>query len=85
MGSVAAFTVAEILANHVFDRVSGKELDRQARKAARRLNTRPSHGLADFAGDYGHPGYGRITITHAEGKLNWAYRGIGLGRAQIPF
>jgi hypothetical protein len=99
---VAVFTnrnpnpVTEILANHVFDRVCGKEpipwldrlrqrrrkalaqieIDRQARKATRRLNTRPSHDLADYAGDYDHPGYGRITITHAEGKLNWAYRGM---------
>ena len=42
----------------------------------RRPNTRPSHDLADYAGDYDHPGYGRITITHAEDKLNWAYRGM---------
>jgi len=52
------------------------DVDRQAQKATRRLNTRPSHDLADYAGDYDHPGYGRITITHAEGKLNWAYRGM---------
>jgi Domain of unknown function (DUF3471)/Beta-lactamase len=52
------------------------EVDRQVRKATRRPNTRPSHDLADYAGDYEHPGYGRITITHAEGKLIWAYRGI---------
>jgi hypothetical protein len=52
------------------------DVDRQARKATRRLNTRPSHDLADYAGDYDHPGYGRITITHAEGQLNWAYRGM---------
>jgi CubicO group peptidase (beta-lactamase class C family) len=99
---VAVFTnrnpsaVPEILANYVFDRVSGKEpipwldryrelrrkalvqldIDRQARRATRRPNTRPSHDLEDYAGDYDHPGYGRITITHAEGKLNWAYRGM---------
>ena len=99
---VAVFTnrsqsaVPEILANHVFDRVCGKEpiprldryrelrrkfltqleVDRQAREAARRLNTRPSRDLADYAGDYDHLGYGRIAITHAEGKLNWAYRGM---------
>jgi CubicO group peptidase (beta-lactamase class C family) len=92
---IAVFTnrdpnpVTEILTNHVFDRVSGKEpipwldrfrerrrkglaqieVDRQARKAARRLDTRPSHDLADYAGDYDHPGYGRITITHGEGTL----------------
>jgi CubicO group peptidase (beta-lactamase class C family) len=89
-------TVPEIIANHVFDRVCGKEpipwlnryrerrrksvaqldVDRPARKATRRPNTRPSHDLADYAGDYDHPGYGRIAITHAEGKLNWAYRGM---------
>jgi hypothetical protein len=56
--------------------VAQLDVDRQARKATRRLNTQPSHDLADYAGDYDHPGYGRITITHAEGKLNWAYRGI---------
>jgi hypothetical protein len=52
------------------------DVDRQARKTTRRPNTRPSHDLADYAGDYDHPGYGRITIIHAEGKLNWAYRGM---------
>jgi CubicO group peptidase (beta-lactamase class C family) len=52
------------------------DLDRQARKATRRPNTRPSHDLADYAGEYDHPGYGRITISHAEGQLNWAYRGM---------
>jgi hypothetical protein len=52
------------------------DVDRRARKATRRLNTRPSHDLADYAGDCDHPGYRRITITHAEGKLNWAYRGM---------
>jgi hypothetical protein len=56
--------------------VAQLDVDRQARKATRRLDTRPSHDLADYAGDYDHPGYGRITITHVEGKLNWAYRGM---------
>jgi CubicO group peptidase (beta-lactamase class C family) len=56
--------------------VAQLDVDRQARKAARRQNTRPSHDLADYAGDYDHPGYGRITITHADGALNWAYRGM---------
>jgi CubicO group peptidase (beta-lactamase class C family) len=56
--------------------VAQLEIDRQAGKATRRLNTRPSHDLADYAGDYDHPSYGRIAITHAEGQLNWAYRGM---------
>jgi len=56
--------------------VAQLDVDRQTRKATRRLNTRPSHDLADYAGPYGHPGYGRMTITHVEGKLHWAYRGM---------
>jgi CubicO group peptidase (beta-lactamase class C family) len=56
--------------------VAQLDVDRQARTATGRPNTRPSHDLADYAGDYDHPGYGRTTITHAEGKLIWAYRGM---------
>jgi hypothetical protein len=29
-----------------------------------------------MSSDYEHPGYGRITITHAQGKLHWAFRGM---------
>jgi hypothetical protein len=32
--------------------------------------------LSDYQGNYAHPGYGGITITHADGKLKWAYRGL---------
>ena len=56
--------------------VAQLDVDRQARKALRRPNTRPSHELADYAGDYDHPGYGRMTITHAGDELHWAYRGM---------
>jgi CubicO group peptidase (beta-lactamase class C family) len=56
--------------------VAQRDVDRQARKETRRPNTRPSHDLADYAGDYEHPGYGRITITHVDDKLHWAYRGM---------
>lgn len=50
--------------------------DRQTRTAARRTGTRPSHDLADYVGDYEHPGYGRIAITQAGEALHWAYRGM---------
>jgi CubicO group peptidase (beta-lactamase class C family) len=56
--------------------VAQLDVDRQARQATRRLNTKPSHDLADYAGEYDHSAYGRITISHVEGKLNWAYRGM---------
>jgi hypothetical protein len=56
--------------------VAQQDVDRRARKASRRAATRPGRDLADYAGDYEHPGYGRITITYAEGKLHWAFRGM---------
>jgi CubicO group peptidase (beta-lactamase class C family) len=52
------------------------EVDREAHKAILRPNTRPSHDLVDYAGDYEHPGYGRMTITNAGNELHWAYRGM---------
>ena len=39
-------------------------------------DTQSARDLADYTGDYEHPGYGRITITHAEGTLHWAFRGM---------
>jgi CubicO group peptidase (beta-lactamase class C family) len=56
--------------------VARQDLDRQSGKASRRPATPPGRDLADYAGDYEHPGYGRITITHVERKLHWAFRGM---------
>jgi CubicO group peptidase (beta-lactamase class C family) len=56
--------------------VAQQDADRQAEKASRRPATQPGRDLADYAGDYEHPAYGRITIIHAEGKLHWAFRGM---------
>jgi hypothetical protein len=52
------------------------EVDQQARKAVSRPTTQPSHDLANYAGDYDHPGYGRITITQSGDALRWAFRGM---------
>jgi hypothetical protein len=56
--------------------VAQQDVDRRAGKASRRPATQPGRDLAGYAGDYEHPGYGRITITHAKGKLHWAFRGM---------
>jgi CubicO group peptidase (beta-lactamase class C family) len=56
--------------------VAQQDAERLARKASRRPATQPGRELADYAGDYEHPGYGRITITHAQGELHWAFRGM---------
>jgi CubicO group peptidase (beta-lactamase class C family) len=50
--------------------------DQKARQMVRREGTRPSHELADYAGEYEHPGYGRMTIAQADGTLQWNYRGM---------
>jgi CubicO group peptidase (beta-lactamase class C family) len=55
-----------------------QDVHRQAWKASLRPATQAPRDLADYAGDYEHPGYGRITITHAEGKLHWAFRGMSM-------
>lgn len=49
----------------------------EAKKAARRrAGTTPSHKLAEYAGDYWHPGYGDLKVTLSEAKLSFAYNGI---------
>jgi CubicO group peptidase (beta-lactamase class C family) len=52
------------------------EVDRQARKTVRRPYTRPSHDLAEYVGDYEHPGYGQMAIASGKGGLRWEYRGM---------
>jgi hypothetical protein len=42
---------------------------RRAFVAARKPGTQPSHALADYAGDYEHPGYGRLTVRTAGAGL----------------
>jgi hypothetical protein len=54
--------------------VAQQDVDRQAGKTSRRPATQLGRDLADYAGDFEHPGYGRITITLAERKLHWAFR-----------
>jgi CubicO group peptidase (beta-lactamase class C family) len=56
--------------------ITQQDVAPRAGKAARRPATQPGRDLADYAGDYEHRGYGKITITHAEGKLHWAFRGM---------
>ncbi|HLQ92270.1 MAG TPA: serine hydrolase [Xanthobacteraceae bacterium] len=56
--------------------VAQLDVDRKARKTVRRPDTRPSHDLADYAGDFDHPAYGRMTIRHGGDELKCAYRGI---------
>ena len=45
-------------------RVTKRQREREAAREAERVTgTSPSHALADFAGQYEHPGYGVVTVT----------------------
>jgi hypothetical protein len=49
----------------------------EEKKATRRRpGTAPAHKLDEYAGDYGHPGYGGLKVTLGAGKLGFVYNGI---------
>jgi hypothetical protein len=43
---------------------------------ARKPGTRPAHPLAEYAGDYAHPGYGTATVELQGERLQLAYNGF---------
>jgi CubicO group peptidase (beta-lactamase class C family) len=60
-------------------KAKGDEATKEAekKKAARRvLNTKPSHKIEDYAGDYFHPGYGDLKVTAEKGQLAFMYNNI---------
>src|ERR1051326_5967858 len=57
-------------------RLKGKEAGKQARKKAgedRVPDTKPSHALADYAGDYENPGYGVMKIGVNDNQLQFDF------------
>jgi CubicO group peptidase (beta-lactamase class C family) len=60
-------------------RLKAKEADRQARKKEggdRVADTKPSHALADYAGDYENPAYGVMKIGLKDGQLQFDFHKI---------
>ncbi len=60
-------------------RDKGKEEAEKAKKEKdkdRKLNTKPSHPLEDYAGDYEHPGYGVLAIKKEGGRLKGVFNSI---------
>jgi hypothetical protein len=55
---------------------AAKRAAREQRDRQRRPGTRPSRPLADYAGEYEHPAYGRATVNVSEGRLHWAWSGF---------
>ena len=60
-------------------RLKGKEAGKQARKKAgedRVPNTKPSHALADYVGDYENPAYGVMKIGLKDNQLQFDFHKI---------
>jgi CubicO group peptidase (beta-lactamase class C family) len=49
---------------------------KEKKETARVPGTSPSHALADYAGEYRHPGYGTLSVALREDKLEATYNGI---------
>jgi CubicO group peptidase (beta-lactamase class C family) len=50
-----------------------------------RAGTHPSHELAEYAGEYEHPGYGIVKIENAGGMLKIDYHGLGGGLTHFHY
>ena len=66
---------AQALARKKEGEAKGKEAEAK-KKQARKPGTHPSHPLADYAGDYEHPGYGTMQVGLREGRLDMRFNGI---------
>lgn len=62
------------------DEVAREREEREKREKEadkdRKPNTQPSHALADYVGEFEHPGYGVLTIWENSGKLNATFNGL---------
>lgn len=50
----------------------------KADSSAKKMGTKPTHSLTDYAGTYSHPGYGSIIITMAGDSLKGSYNKTNL-------
>ena len=60
-------------------RLKNKAAGTQARATddlGRVANTRPSHALGDYTGEYVHPAYGVVTVGGGDGGLTFSFHGI---------
>jgi hypothetical protein len=69
-------------------RAKGKKASREARAKAgedRVPDTKPSHALADYAGEYEHPAYGALTIGLKDGVLQFDFRKLQFPLAHFHY
>ena len=65
----------EALKRRAIAKKEGKAAE-QRKEEARKADTHPAHPLADYAGEYGHPGYGVIKVTVDGERLAMTYNNI---------
>ncbi len=59
-------------------KASGAQIKARAEsEAARKKDTQPSHPLADYAGEFEHPGYGKLLVTLEGDALKVDLHGLG--------
>jgi CubicO group peptidase (beta-lactamase class C family) len=56
--------------------LAGEEAAKSAGVTDRRTGTQPAHPLEAYAADYEHPGYGTVSVTQKEGRLQLTYNGF---------
>jgi hypothetical protein len=69
-------------------RLRNKKAGMEARSKAgfgRVLDTKPSHPLADYAGEYDHPAYGSLKISVKDNALRFDFHKIGLPLAHFHY
>ncbi len=69
-------------------RLKGKKAETESRTRAgadQVKNTRPSHALEDYAGEYEHPAYGLLKIDLKEGRLQFDFHKIVLPLAHFHY
>jgi len=69
-------------------RLKGKKAGTEARARAggeRIRDTKPSHGLSDYTGEYEHPAYGILKIGEEDGQLQFDFHKIQLPLAHFHF
>jgi len=69
-------------------RLKNKKANMEARAKAgfgRVANTKPSHELSDYVGDYDHPAYGTLKISMKDNALRFDFHKIGLPLAHFHY
>jgi CubicO group peptidase (beta-lactamase class C family) len=67
------------------ERKEAGEKGKLSADSSRKPDTRPSHPLEDYAGDYEHPGYGRASVALQDGRLRLSYGSFDLPLAHYHY